>query len=343
MTDKKWQVLVVDDEPSNLQLMMQILGDRYHMAYATSGDEALTAARKLKPDLILLDIMMPEMDGYETCLKFKADPATTKIPVIFVTAMGEEEDESRGFEVGGVDYVTKPVSVPVVLARVATHIALYNQHRACEITIEERTAELAASQQSAIHMLGEAGHYNDTDTGVHIWRMGAIAEAIARACGWRADQAKTLKLAAAMHDTGKIGIPDAILKKPGKLDEEEWRIMKMHPGIGHGILCKCDTPLFRMATDIARYHHEKWDGSGYPEGLKGEAIPESARIVAISDVFDALTMKRPYKEAWPIEKALKLIHDTVGSHFDPSLTESFFRIETEIRETKEKWDRKEKS
>ncbi|MDM8515709.1 response regulator [Desulfobacterales bacterium HSG16] len=343
MSNQKWRILVVDDEPNNLHLMMQVLGDKYQMAYATSGKEALDIVVKMKPDLILLDIMMPEMDGYETCRKLKADPYISKIPVIFVTAMGKEEHESLGFEVGGVDYVTKPVSVPVVLARVATHLALYNQQRACEITVLERTAELEASQHSAIHMLGEAGHYNDTDTGVHIWRMAAFAGAIARAHGWRAEQAEMLELAAPMHDTGKIGIPDAILKKPGKLDAEEWQIMKNHSRIGHGILCKCDTPLFRMAADIALYHHEKWDGGGYPEGLKGDQIPESARIVALADVFDALTMKRSYKDAWPLDKALKEIRDTTGSHFDPFLVESFFSIQNEIMEIKDTWNRKELS
>ncbi len=341
MNDEKWRVLVVDDEPHNLQLMMQILKDLYQMAYSTSGEEALLAAKNLKPERILLDIMMPGMDGYETCRRLKADPSTTKIPVIFVTAMGEEDDESLGFEVGGVDYITKPVSVSVVLARVSTHLALYNQRRAYEIRVQERTAELESSQRSAIHMLGEAGHYNDTDTGVHIWRMAAFSGAIAQAHAWRTEQAKMLELAAPMHDTGKIGIPDAILKKPGKLDEKEWRIMKEHPKIGHGILCKCDTPLFCMAADVAMYHHEKWDGSGYPKGLKGEEIPESARIVAIADVFDALTMKRPYKDAWPVDKAFKEIRDNVGSHFDPFLAGSFFSIETEIREIKKTWDLEE--
>lgn len=341
MSDIKWRILVVDDEPGNLQLMNQILQDRYRPAFANSGATALEAVKKIQPDLVLLDIMMPEMDGYETCRRLKSDPLTAKIPVIFVTAMGEVENESHGFEAGGVDYITKPVSAPIVLARVATHLELYHQQQICEITVQKRTAELEASQRGAIYMLGEAGDYNDTDTGVHIWRMAAYSGAIARSAGWKAETAGLLELAAPMHDTGKIGIPDAILKKPAKLDPEEWEIMKTHSAIGHSILSKCDTALFRAAADVALCHHEKWDGSGYPKGLSGKDIPDCARIVAIADVFDALTMKRPYKEAWPVESALEEIRKGAGSHFDPDYAGSFFNAEDEIRDIMKTWERRE--
>lgn len=342
MTHPEWKILIVDDEPTNLHLMGQILHHHYELAFAPSGQGALAVALDMQPDLILLDIMMPDMDGLEVCRRLKSDPATAKIPVIFVTAMGEVENESRGFEIGGVDYITKPISRPIVLARVATHLALYDQQRACEKTVIERTSELELSQRSAIHMLGEAGHYNDTDTGVHIWRMAAYAAAIARQKGWRVKDADMLKPAAPMHDTGKIGIPDSILKKPAKLDAGEWEIMKTHSYIGYRILSKSESPLFHLAAEVALYHHEKWDGTGYPEGLKEENIPESARIVAICDVFDALTMKRPYKEAWHIEDAFAEIRKSAGSHFDPELVDCFFRIEDRIRNLKEEWDQKEK-
>lgn len=342
MNSEKQRILIVDDEPNNLQLMKQVLQNQYELAFSNNGVNALDAVRKVQPHLILLDIMMPGIDGYETCRRLKSDPLTAKIPLIFVSAMSEVESESHGFEVGGVDYIAKPISAPIVQARVATHLALYDQQRTCEQLIIQRTAELEASQRSAIFMLAEAGDYNDTDTGVHIWRMAEYSAAIASALNWKAEDSEMLKLAAPMHDTGKIGIPDNVLKKPGKLDAQEWMIMKTHSEIGYKILSKSHTPIFQMASEVARFHHEKWDGSGYPKGLSGSDIPESARIVAIADVFDALTMKRPYKEAWPVEKALEEIRNCAGTHFDPDLAEIFFSIEAEIRKIKQRWDQKEK-
>lgn len=341
LNEVKWRILVVDDEPNNLQLLRQILKGRYQISMATNGLQALEVAQKIKPDLILLDVMMPEMDGYETCKKLKANPDTHAIPVIFVTAKTEIIDEKKGFDVGAVDYLTKPVSGPIVLARVATHLSLYDQNRAFQSQLLQRTNDLAESQRAAIHMLGEAGHYNDTDTGLHIWRMAAYSAEIARRFGWKVSKAKQLEYAAPMHDTGKIGIPDSILKKPGKLDADEWIIMKTHAQIGYDILSKNRTPLFQMAADIALNHHEKWDGNGYPNAIQGRNIPESARIVAIADVFDALTMKRPYKEAWPIAKAFDEMKKGRGSHFDPQLLDCFFDNQIAILKVKEEWEEKE--
>jgi len=333
----KYRILVVDDDLNNRKLLLQILQDKYDTAFAVNGMQAIEVAQKIKPDLILLDIIMPEMDGYEVCKKIKSDPEIYKIPIIFTTVMDEIEDEARGFEVGCVDYITKPISKPIVLARVATHLTLYNQQKECETEVVSRTAMFEESQKSAIYMLGEAGHYNDDATGYHIWRMGAYAAAIARASGWHVDKASELELAAAMHDTGKIGMPDSVLKKPEKLNEEEWNIMKTHTTIGYDILSKSDTPFFRMSAEIALSHHEKWNGTGYPNGLKGEKIPEAARIVAISDVFDALTMERPYKSAWTVKKAFTEIEKTMGTHFDPVLAECFLKIKSEIIEIKKSW------
>lgn len=340
--DKKWRILIVDDEPNNLQLLRQILKGKYQLSMATSGFQALEIAKKMSPDLVLLDVMMPELDGYETCIKLKSDPETAEIPVLFVTAKTDLRDEKQGFEVGAVDYITKPVSGPIVMARVATHLALYDQQRMMQIQIAQRTADLAESQKAAINMLGEAGHYNDNDTGMHIWRMAAYSALLARKSGWHVSKAKQLEFAAPMHDTGKIGIPDAILKKPGKLTPDEWTIMKRHAQIGYDILSKSKTPLFQMAAEIALCHHEKWDGSGYPNALMQGGIPESARIVAIADVFDALTMKRPYKDAWPITKAFDEIRKGRGQHFDPRLLDCFFDHQLDILELKEEWDEKEK-
>ncbi len=335
----KYRILIVDDEANNRKLLLQILQDKYDTTFAVNGKQAVEVAQKIKPDLILLDIMMPEMNGYEACKKIKSDPEIYKIPIVFTTAMNEIEDETRGFEMGCVDYITKPISKPIVLARVATHLSLYNQHNECEAEVVRRTAMFEESQKSAIYMLGEAGHYNDDDTGCHIWRIGAYAAAIARTSGWAVDKASELELSAAMHDTGKIGMPDSVLKKPGKLNEEEWNIMKTHTKIGYDILSKSNTSFFRMSAAIALSHHEKWNGSGYPNGLAGENIPEAARIVAICDVFDALTMKRAYKPAWSIKDSFAEIEKNIGAHFDPAFAENFLKIKSEIIEIKKSWEK----
>jgi len=320
-----FKVLIVDDEPNNLKLLQQILKQHYQLIFANSGEQAIKAATTHHPDLILLDIMMPGMNGYQVCEALKNTTKTEDIPIIFITAMSDQDDETRGFDAGAVDYIQKPVSGPIVLRRVHTHLSLV------------RAKDLEDLATSSIKMLGEAGHYNDTDTGKHIWRMAAYSAAIAQAAGWPKHQADTIELAAPMHDTGKIGIPDEILKAPRKLTEEEWVIMRNHSQIGYDILSKSENPIFQMAAEIALNHHEKWDGSGYPNQLSGEAIPMSARIVAIADVFDALTMKRPYKAAWPVEKALRVIQADAGTHFDPTLASLFTEIFPEILIINKKW------
>ncbi|WKJ88953.1 response regulator [Methylomonas montana] len=320
-----YKVLLVDDEPNNLKVLQQILKDRFQLLFAINGEKALAAAREHTPDIILLDIMMPDMDGYQVCTRLKADPLTASIPVIFVTAMGEMENEAHGFDVGAVDYIQKPVSGPIVLRRVQTHLSLV------------RVDELDNLARAAIEMLGDAGHYNDPYTGDHIWRMAAYSTALARAAGWTPSQVGMIELAAPTHDTGKIGIPHGILKAARALNAEEWLIMKTHSQIGCDILSKSNNPVFKMAAEIARYHHEKWDGSGYPLGLAGKNIPEAARIVAIADVFDALTTKRPYKEPWPLEDTLKTMQNMASSHFDPHLLALFMEIMPEILRLKAMW------
>lgn len=322
-------ILIVDDEPINLARLRDILEAQYELVFARNGEEALQAVEKHHPALLLLDVQMPKMDGYEVCRRLKAHPATEDIPVIFVTSLGSDWNEEVGFEAGCVDYITKPISAAVVKTRVRTHLSLVREQR------------LETSYRDAIFMLGEAGHYNDTDTGVHIWRMAAYSRTLAEALGWKGERATQMELAAPMHDTGKIGVPDAVLKKQGPLDDADWISMRRHPLIGHEILSKSNAPVFQLAADIAYCHHEKWDGSGYPRGLAGKDIPESARIVAIADVFDALSMKRPYKEPWPLQRTLEHMQNGSGHHFDPHILETFIGILPAILAIQADWNSRE--
>jgi putative two-component system response regulator len=319
-------ILCVDDDPVNLGVLRQALKNEFALVFASSGVEALAAVKKHRPALILIDVQMPQMDGYEVCRQLKGSPESEQIPVIFVTNLADETDEKAGFDAGGVDYIIKPISAPIVQARVRTHLSLV------------RAATLEYSYRSAIYMLAEAGHYNDTDTGVHVWRMAAYCRALAEAVGWPAERCTLLELAAPMHDTGKIGIPDAVLKKPGKLDPAEWEIMRSHARIGYDILRKSDAPVFQLAAEIALSHHEKWDGSGYPNGLAGLDILESGRLVAVADVFDALTMKRAYRDAWPLDRVLATLKEGSGSHFDPAMLDAFFGILPAILDIQAHWD-----
>ena len=338
--DERPLILIVDDEPVNRLLLKKILEEKYELIFAADGYEALLQADQ-EPDLILLDVMMPEMSGYEVCSMLRENPKTKDIPVIFVTALDGIKNETEGFDSGGQDYVTKPIKEPIVIRRVEMQLLLHRKQQQLETMVRERTseleeknAELKRSQRSTILMLGEAGHFNDTDTGVHIWRMAKYAEAIARSLGWPEGMCELIELAAPMHDTGKIGVLDSILQKPGKLSPEEWEIIKNHPRIGYNILIKGEGTLFVMASEISLSHHERWNGSGYPEGLSGDSIPESSRIASLADVFDALTMKRPYKEPWTVERAVETINEDSGSHFDPRVINAFNRILPKIVEIK---------
>lgn len=332
------KIAAIDDEPANLQLLQDVMKGDYRLVFARSGEDGIAVVRKHLPDLILLDVMMPEMDGFEVIRHLRANPATAQIPVIFVTARGDQEGEEEGFVAGAVDYVTKPIRPRILMARVKTHLALADQKNSYRQQIHDATSKLQESYHEAIHMLGSAGHFNDTDTGSHIWRMAAYSGALARAALWSVEDVATLELAATMHDMGKIGIPDAILRKPGKLAPEEWAVMKRHAEIGYDILSKGSSPVFVVAADIARHHHERWDGSGYPDGLAGNDIPEAARIIAIADVFDAWTTTRPYKKAWPVDQAFEEMRNSAGTHLDPRLVELFIGIREEIVHLKEYWE-----
>lgn len=302
-------ILIVDDEPLNLQVLKQILQKDYRLLFARDGEKALIIAQQEKPDLILLDIMMPGITGLETCLRLKKNKVTISIPVIFVTALSDSYHESEGFDHGCVDYLTKPVNPSVVLARIKTHLSLV------------QADQLRNTRLQVIRCLGQAAEYKDNETGMHVIRMSYYAKILAEAHGLSEDFVDNLFSAAPMHDVGKIGIPDAILQKPGKLSTEEWAIMKTHCEIGVKIIGDDPSPLMSMARSIALHHHEKWDGTGYPYKLKNTDIPIEARIIAMADVFDALTSERPYKKAWGFDESVAYIQAQRGLHFDPDLVD----------------------
>lgn len=323
--DARPLLLLVDDEATNLQVLRHILQDDYRLLFAKDGAKALEMAERERPDLILLDVMMPGMTGYEVCQALKAQAHLEAVPVIFVTALADVEDEARGFAVGAVDYITKPVSPPIVRARVRTHLSLV------------RMDELRQTRLQIVQRLGMAAEYKDNETGLHVIRMSHFSKILALAAGFSEAAAEELLNAAPMHDIGKIGIPDAVLRKPGKLDEQEWAVMRQHVEIGARIIGEHASGLLRTAQRIALSHHEKWDGTGYPNGLSGEDIPLEGRIVAIADVFDALTSVRPYKAAWSVEDAVGLLRAESGKHFDPQLVELFIQQLPLILEIKERW------
>ncbi len=314
---KRSKILLVEDIPENITALAVNLRNDYQLVVATNGIDALEAISTERPDLILLDVNMPGMDGYEVCRKLKAQATTCDIPVIFITAMSELQDEERGFELGAVDYITKPISPSILRARVKTHLALHHQTQTLENQVVERTHDLIETRRQIIIRLSRAAEYRDNETGNHVIRMSHYSRLIAQAGGLDAKFVDLLYNAAPMHDVGKIGIPDSILLKPGKLDPTEWDIMEQHPAIGAGIIGQHPDELLQMAYVVALAHHEKWDGSGYPNKLQGADIPVAARIVALADVFDALTSNRPYKKAWSVEDALRVIDEGSGKHFDP--------------------------
>ncbi|MCW8344825.1 two-component system response regulator [Vibrio sp. ZSDZ65] len=331
MGEKAFTVLLVDDTPGNLDVLNGVLSEHYKIKVATSGAIALKiASRTPKPDLILLDVMMPEMDGYEVCQHLKSNPITQDIPVIFVTAKSQIGDETKGFELGAVDYIIKPISPAIVRARVATHLFLHNQRQMLEQEVQQRTQALRENQSEIINCLARAAEFKDNETGMHVIRMShysrLLAEAIHVSPHWR----DLLFEAAPMHDVGKIGIADRILLKPEKLNDDEWKEMKKHVDYGVEILGSHTSPLLTLAKEIAQYHHEKWDGSGYPKGVAGNQIPLSARIVMIADVFDALTSVRPYKPAWAIDDAFQFLTEQSGHHFDPQLVDKFISLKSDI-------------
>jgi len=334
-------ILIAEDTPEDITILSGILRNSYRIKVATDGERALKLAQTPPvPDLILLDVMMPKLSGYQVCSLLKENLETQNIPVIFVTAMNDAENETRGLEVGAVDYITKPFNPSIVKARIRTHLALHDQNRLLEEKVRQRTAELNASRLEIIQRLSRAAEFKDNETGLHIYRISHYARLLAQGLGVNPHYIDLLFNAAPMHDVGKIGIPDRILLKPGQLDPDERAIMQQHTIIGAEIIGKHDSDLLRMARNIALTHHERWDGTGYPAGLKGEAIPLEGRIVAIADVFDALTNRRPYKEAWKLEEAVEYILHRSDGHFDPAIRRAFEAALPEIIQIRQQYTEK---
>ena len=344
-------ILVVDDAELNLDIMVAVLGDEYDVAVAMDGRTALEDIEENPPDLILLDVMMPEMDGYEVCRRLKADPRFQEIPVIFVTAMGETEDETQGLELGAIDYIVKPISPPIVKARVKNHLTLKlaqeeleKQNETLELKVQERTKELALTQDVTIYAMASVAETRDSETGGHIRRtqtyVKILAERLRKDPQFR-DQLDPATIniiykSAPLHDVGKVGVPDSILLKPGKLTTDEFEIMKKHTLYGRDALASAEAMLgsnsfLHYAKEIAYSHHEKWDGSGYPEGLKGAEIPLCGRLMAAADVYDALISKRIYKPPFTHAKAVEIMSEGRGSHFDPDVIDAFLELEDEVR------------
>ncbi len=335
----KGRILIIDDEAVNLKLLGEILRDKWELSFAKSGEEALKRIETAPPDLILLDIMMPEMDGYQLAQKLQENAFYKRIPLIFVTAMHDEMDELRGFELGAVDFIAKPVNPVIVKARVTTHYnlakaqkQLANTNIVLDQKVEQRTQALQELQKELIHRLVRASEYRDSETANHINRISGYVEVIARKYGLRPPECELLKTASLMHDIGKVGVADSILLKPGPLSDEEFAEMRGHVKIGGEILTDSRYDLIQIGQNIAVYHHERWDGTGYPDRLRETKIPLEARITSVADVFDALISKRPYKNSWDWDEAVQYIQEGSNSQFDPTVVRAFMAALPEIQE-----------
>lgn len=336
------KILLVDDEPVNLKLLEKLLSSQGYSNLTSIQDPRLVleSCDKLEPDLILLDINMPHIDGFGV-MELLRDPDKSKskltIPVIVLTAQNSRDVMLKALTVGARDFLSKPFDRTELLLRVETQLEvsraqriIKNENSILEELVAKRTEMLNKTRLDIVQRLGRAAEYKDNETGNHIIRMSQVSAIIANSLGWSKTNVDLMLNASPMHDIGKIGIPDQILRKPGKLDAEEWEIMKTHAQIGFELLSDGESELLDLASIIALHHHERWDGNGYPSGLKGEEIPQVARIVAVADVFDALTSKRPYKEPWLASDAISYLKEQSGKQFDPETIEHFMLCQKEI-------------
>jgi putative two-component system response regulator len=352
MSVGKGRILVVDDEATMRRLLEKLLRlEGYDVLLASSGEQALAELFKHGADTVLLDMRMPGMTGLEVCRQIRNHPKTLHTPVVFITAVNDRELRRRGMEAGADDFLSKPFDEVELLARIRNSVRvrryydnLEQQREQLEVAVHERTAalneaigkltqiqvDLRASQEETIYRLSRAAEFRDDETGQHLQRMSRYCQLIGRRIGLDENTCELLRIASPMHDVGKLGIPDRILLKPGRLTHEEFAVMKGHAEIGYRILVGSDATPLKIAATIAYTHHEKWDGNGYPRALKGEEIPLPGRIAAVADVFDALTSARPYKPAWKLEDALDLMKTNRGAHFDPNLVDAFFDALPEV-------------
>ena len=340
-------VMVVDDQSTGRAILEQVvrtLDERVAVeGFARPLDAVVWATRHVS-DLVLVDYMMPEMDGIEFVKRLRALPGYEHVPIVMVTVHDDRKVRYAALDAGITDFLTKPVDARECLARCRNlltlrrqQLALEDRRRLLEHMVEDATREVREREKETLLRLARAGEFRDEETGYHLVRMARFARLIAEAIGLERDEAETIELAAPLHDIGKIGVPDQILLKPGKLEEAEWQIMRRHPVIGHEILKGSASKYVRMGALIALGHHEKYDGTGYPNGLVGDHIPLCARIVAVADVFDALTSVRPYKAAWPAERAFEYVAAQRGRHFDPRLAEAFMAHKRQVAQIRSEW------
>ncbi len=353
------RILVVDDEAMMRRLLEKLLRmEGYEVALASSGEQALAELLRNGADTVLLDMRMPGMSGLDVCRQIRNHPRSLHTPVVFITAVNDRELRRKGMEAGADDFLSKPFDEVELLARIRNSVRvkryydnIEQQKEQLEVAVRERTAalndaisrltqiqfDLRASQEETIYRLSRAAEFRDDETGQHLQRMSRYCQLIARRIGLDEPTCELLRIASPMHDVGKLGIPDRILLKPGRLTPDEFTVMKGHAEIGYRILVGSEATPLKIAAQIAHTHHEKWDGNGYPRGLKGEEIPLYGRIAAIADVFDALTSARPYKPAWKLEDALQLMSQNRGTHFDPTLVDVFFDALPEVLEIRDRF------
>ncbi|ABK45436.1 response regulator receiver modulated metal dependent phosphohydrolase [Magnetococcus marinus MC-1] len=352
--ERRSKIFVVDAQVGNLDLLVEYLGERYALSVALDGESALEDIPVTQPDLILLDVQLPVMDGYAVCRVLKARADTAHIPVIFTSAALQAGSERDGFLCGGVDYISKPFDQLVVQARVARQLALVTSQRQLQICnlnfstmqqahaadLQRANRRIEQSHLDIIRHLGRAAEYRDNETGLHVERMSRYCGIMGRALGLDAQRVTLLEQAAQMHDVGKIGIPDHILLKPTKLTPAEWHIMRNHCEIGAAILGEHESPLLQLARTLALTHHEHWDGSGYPHGLQGKQIPQEGRIVAIADSFDVMTLCQSYRKGVSLDEAFETLQDLAGSQFDPELVVLFVAQRAQVEQLIAAWDAK---